>query len=223
MRLNIKNRPLKITHSFEYTFNNKQVKISLSKNTILLPVFDENKNRQIGFLLEGPIGIIADLLVHSQEGAVGEIVEETYSNVLLFPVKLPFLSPDHVKEIQPLEDISSQEEIIKRYRVQLVHDEYISYEEREGIMIQTYNPSSLWFISQESTFLIDTEEKIGRRGEKKLFWLVKDSFTTVSNRGLVKTTKDLFSVSKVQKTVHRILDTPLASIFSRFSEIFASI
>ncbi|MCG3260868.1 MAG: hypothetical protein H7644_14030, partial [Candidatus Heimdallarchaeota archaeon] len=84
MRLNIKNRPLKITHSFEYTFNNKQVKISLSKNTILLPVFDEKKNRQIGFLLEGPIGIIADLLVHSQEGAVGEIVEETYSNVLLF-------------------------------------------------------------------------------------------------------------------------------------------
>ncbi|MHA1220044.1 MAG: hypothetical protein ACTSO5_15395, partial [Candidatus Heimdallarchaeaceae archaeon] len=62
-----------------------------------------------------------------------------------------------------------------------------------------------------------------RRGEKKLFWLVKDSFTTVSNKGLVKTTKDLFSVSKVQKTVHRILDTPLASIFSRFSEIFASI
>lgn len=223
MRLNIKNRPLKITHSFEYTFNNKQVKISLSKNTILLPVFDENKNRQIGFLLEGPIGIIADLLVHSQEGAVGEIVEETYSNVLLFPVKLPFLSPDHVKEIQPLEDISPHEEIIKKYRVQLVHDEYISYEEREGIMIQTYNPSSLWFISQESTFLIDTEEIIGRRGEKKLFWLVKDSFTTVSNKGLVKTTKDLFSVNKVQKTVHRILDTPLASIFSQFSEIFASI
>ena len=223
MRLNIKNRPLKITHSFEYTFNNKQVKISLSKNTILLPVFDEKKNRQIGFLLEGPIGIIADLLVHSQEGAVGEIVEETYSNVLLFPVKLPFLSPDHEKEIQPLEDISPHEEIIKKYRVQLVHEEYISYEEREGIMIQTYNPSSLWFISQESTFLIDTEEIIGRRGEKKLFWLVKDSFTTVSNKGLVKTTKDLFSVNKVQKTVHRILDTPLASIFSQFSEIFSSI
>ena len=223
MRLNIKNRPLKITHSFEYTFKNKQVKISLSKNTILLPIFDEKKNRQIGYILDGPVGIIADLLVHSQEGAVGELVDETYSNVLLFPVKLPFLAPDHVKEIQPLEDISKYEEIIRKYKVQLVHDEYISYEEREGIMIQTYNPSSLWFITQDSTFLIDTEEIIGRRGEKKLFWLVKDSFTTVSNKGLVKTTKDLFSVSKVQKTVHRILDTPLASIFSRFSEIFASI
>jgi len=223
MRLNIKNRPLKITHSFEYTFKNKQVKISLSKNTILLPIFDEKKNRQIGYILDGPVGIIADLLVHSQEGAVGELVDETYSNVLLFPVKLPFLTPDHVKEIQPLEDISKYEEIIRKYKVQLVHDEYISYEEREGIMIQTYNPSSLWFITQDSTFLIDTEEIIGRRGEKKLFWLVKDSFTTVNNKGLVKTTKDLFSVSKVQKTVHRILDTPLASIFSRFSEIFASI
>lgn len=223
MRLNIKNRPLKITHSFEYTFKNKQVKISLSKNTILLPIFDEKKNRQIGYILDGPVGIIADLLVHSQEGAVGELVDETYSNVLLFPVKLPFLAPDHVKEIQPLEDISKYEEIIRKYKVQLVHDEYISYEEREGIMIQTYNPSSLWFITQDSTFLIDTEEIIGRRGEKKLFWLVKDSFTTVNNKGLVKTTMDLFSVSKIQKTVHRILDTPLASIFSRFSEIFASI
>jgi hypothetical protein len=223
MRLNIKNRPLKITHSYEYTFNNKQAKISLSKNTILLPIFDEKKNRQIGYLLDGPVGIIADLLVHSQEGAVGELIDETYSNVLLFPVKLPFLTPDHVKEIQPLEDISKHEEIIRKYKVQLVHDEYISYEEKDGIMIQTYEPSSLWFFSQDSTFLIDTEEIIGRRGEKKLFWLVKDSFTTVSNNGRVISTKDLFSINKVQKTIHRILDTPLASIFSRFSEIFASI
>ncbi len=223
MRLYIKNRPLKITHSFEYTFNNKQVKISLSKNTILLPIFDEKKNRQIGYILDGPVGIIADLLVHSQEGAVGELIDEIYSNVLLFPVNLPFLTPDHVKEIQPLEDISKHEEIVKKYRVQIVHEEYISYEEREGVMIQTYNPSSLWFISKDSTFLIDTEEIIGRREEKKLFWLVKDSFTTVNNKGHVKSTKDLFSITKVQKTVHRILDTPLTSIFSRFSEIFASI
>ncbi len=223
MRLSIKNRPLKITHSFEYTFNNKQAKISLSKNTILLPIFDEKRNRQIGFLLDGPVGIIADLLVHSQEGAVGELIDETYSNILLFPVKLPFLTPDHVKEIQPLEDISKHEEIIRKYKVQLVHDEYISYEEKDGIMVQTYNPTSLWFFAQESTFLIDTEEIIGRRGEKKLFWLVKDSFTTVSNRGRVTSTKDLFSINKAQKTVHRILDTPLASIFSRFSEIFAAI
>ena len=90
-------------------------------------------------------------------------------------------------------------------------------------MIQTYNPSSMWFISQDSTFLIDTEEIIGRRGEKKLFWLVKDSFTTVSNKGQVKSTKDLFSINKIHKTIHRILDTPLTSIFSRFGEIFSSI
>ena len=128
-----------------------------------------------------------------------------------------------VKEIQPLEDTSKHEEIIRKYKVQLVHDEYISYEEKEGIMIQTYEPSSLWFFSQDATFLIDTEEIIGRRGEKKLFWLVKDSFTTVSNSGRVISTKDLFSINKVQKTIHRILDTPLASIFSGFSEIFASI
>ena len=78
MRLIVKNRPLKTTHSFEYTFDNRHVKLSISKNSILLPVFDENQNRQIGFLLDGPTGIIADLLVHTTKGAVGEIIEDTY-------------------------------------------------------------------------------------------------------------------------------------------------
>ena len=96
MRLIVKNRPLKTTHSFEYTFDNKHVKLSISKNSILLPIFDEKKNQQIGFLLDGPIGIIADLLVHTKKGAIGEVIEDTYSTALLFPVKLPFLTRDQV-------------------------------------------------------------------------------------------------------------------------------
>ena len=92
MRLSIENRPLKITHSFEYTLYNKQVKLSFSKNAILLPVFDDRRDIQIGFLLDGPLGVIGDLLVHSKEGAVGEIIEETYSSALFLPAKLPFIT-----------------------------------------------------------------------------------------------------------------------------------
>ena len=102
------NRPLKITHSYEFTFDNNQVKLSLAKKSILIPVFDQKKNQQIGFILDGPLGITADLVVHSEEGAVGEIVEETYSKVLFLPADLPFLSLDHVKEMSSLEEFQSR-------------------------------------------------------------------------------------------------------------------
>ncbi len=223
MKLTVKNRPLKTTHSFEYTFNNKHVKVSISKNSILLPIFDEKKNRQIGFLLDGPIGIIADLLVHTKEGAVGEIIEETYSTALLFPVQLPFLTRDQVKEIPPLEEIYHYEEVINKYRLQIKREDYITYEEKKGIMIQTYNPASLWFINNESTFLVGTEEIIARRGENRLIWVAKDSFTTVNRTGKIHSTTDLFSIKKARKTFHKILDVPLALVFSSLGDVFTSI
>ena len=222
MRLIVKNRPLKTTHSFEYTFDNKHVKISISKNSILLPIFDEKKNQQIGFLLDGPIGIIADLLVHTEKGAIGEIIEETYSTALLFPVQLPFITRDQVKEISPLEDTDQYEEIVRKYRSQINRDDYITYEDKEGFMIQTYNSTSLWFINNNSTFLIGTEEIIARKGENRLIWVTRDSFTTVSKKGDIYSTTDLFSIGKARKTFHKILDTPLALVFSSLGEVFAS-
>lgn len=223
MRLIVKNRPMKTTHSFEYTFDNKHVKLSISKNSILLPVFDDNENRQIGYLLDGPIGIIADLLVHTNKGAIGEVIEDTYSTALLFPVKLPFLTSGEVKEISPLEDTNQYEEIVRKYRSQIKRNDYIKHDDREGVMIQTYNPSSLWFINDKSTFLVGEEEIIGRRGESRLFWVAKDSFTTVNRNGKIFSTGDLFSIKKARKTFHKILDVPLALIFSNLSDIFTSI
>lgn len=223
MKLGIKNRPLRIKHSFEYTCDNNQVKFSLSKNSILIPIFDKERNRQVGYILDGPIGIIADLLVHTKEGAVGEIIEETYSTVLLFPLQIPFLKMVHIKEIQPLEEFRKYEDVIKKYESQIRRKDYISSEYKEGMMIQTYNPNSLWFIGKDSTFLIETEEIIGRKGEIRLIWLEKDSFTIVNKRGKVKTTIDAFSVKKMRKTIHRILDVPLNAIFASFKELFTSI
>lgn len=223
MRLTIKNRPLKTTHSYEYTFDNKHVKVSISKNSILLPIFDDNQNRQIGFLLDGPIGIIADLLVHTNKGAIGEIIEETYSTALLFPIQLPFLTRDQVKELSPLEETNHYEEIINKYRLQIKREDYIKYEDDIGIMIQTYDPASLWFINKDSTFLVASDEIIARRGEKRLIWVAKDSFTTVNQNGKIFSTTDLFSIGKARKTFHKILDVPLALIFSSLGEVFGSI
>ncbi len=223
MRLTVKNRPMKTTHSFEYTFENKHVKLSISKNSILLPIFDEKKNQQIGFLLDGPIGIIADLLVHTKKGAIGEVIEETYSTALLFPVKLPFLTRDQVKEISPLEETDHYEEIVRKYRSQIKRDDHITYGDKEGIMIQTYDPSSLWFINDKSTFLVGQEEIIARRGENRLIWIAKDSFTTVNKNGKIFSTADLISIKKARNTFHRILDVPLALVFSSLGEVFTSI
>jgi len=223
MRLTVKNRPMKTTHSFEYTFDNKHVKLSISKNSILLPVFDDRKNRQIGYLLDGPIGIIADLLVHTNKGAIGEVIEDTYSKALLFPVKLPFLTGDEIKEISPLEETYEYEEILKKYRSQIRRDDYINYEDKAGFMLQTYNPSSLWFINKNSTFLVGEEEFIVRRGENRLIWVAKDSFTTVSKNGKMFSTTDLFSIKKARKTFHNILDVPLAMIFANLKDIFSTI
>lgn len=198
------------------------MKLSISKNSILLPVFDENQNRQIGFLLDGPIGIIADLLVHTKKGAVGEIIEDTYSTALLFPVQLPFLTKDQVKEIPPLEETEIYEEIVNKYKSQIKREDYVTYEEKKGIMIQTYDPASLWFINKDSTFMVGSEEIIARRGEKRLIWVAKDSFTTVNRTGQIHSTTDLFSIRKARKTFHNILDVPLALIFSSLGEVFTS-
>ena len=223
MRLIVKNRPLKTTHSFEYTFDNRHVKLSISKNSILLPVFDENQNRQIGFLLDGPTGIIADLLVHTTKGAVGEIIEDTYATALLFPVQLPFLTKDQVKEIPPLEETELYEEIVRKYKHQIKRADYIRYDEKESIMIQTYNSTSLWFINEDSTFMVGEEEIIARKGENRLIWVAKDSFTTVNKNGKIFSTSDLFSIRKARRTFHSILDVPLALIFSSLSDVFTSI
>ncbi|TFG10517.1 hypothetical protein EU534_00885 [Candidatus Heimdallarchaeota archaeon] len=194
----------------------------MSKNSILLPVFDDRKNRQVGYLLDGPIGIIADLLVHTNKGAIGEVIEDTYSKALLFPIKLPFLTGDEIKEIPPLEDIYEYEEILNKYRSQIRRDDYIKYEDNAGVMLQTYNPTSLWFINGNSTFLVGEEEFIARRGENRLIWVAKDSFTTVNKNGKIFSTTDLFSIKKARKTFHSILDVPLALIFTNLREVFST-
>jgi len=222
MRLSVENRPLKITHSYEYTMENKQVKLSFSKNTILLPVFDDRRDIQIGFLLEGPLGVIGDLLVHSKEGAVGEIIEETYSSALFLPAKLPFLSFDHVKEIRPLENIDKYEAKLQDFKIHFKYDERFPGMKEEGILISTNKPKHLWLIIQNATFFLKCSEIIGRRGEKKLVWLSKNEILTVKEDGTLKSSKDLFSVRKAKDYFDRFIEVPLGIMFSRFRELFTS-
>ena len=223
MRLNIKNRPLKITHSFEHTLDNKQVKLSLSKNSVLLPVFDGKRDKQVGFLLDGPIGVIADLLVHSNEGAVGEIVEETYSTALLFPTDLPFLTLDDVKEIQPLENIRPYEEIIRKYSLGI--DLHLKSDTRKekGILINTHKPNHIWLMNKTSTYLLRSSEILGRKGENQLYWLSKKEMLVVKGDGSVRTLKDLFALKKAREIFQRYIVFPLDLMFSRLRDLFAKI
>ena len=220
MRLGIKNKPLKITHSFEYTFDNKHVKITLSKNTLLFPVFNERQNNQIGFLLDGPIGMTADLLVHSEEGAVGEIVEETYSRILLFPIDLPFLSLDHVKETKPVENIASYEDIIRNFKFQFVCNSSAVRAKENVVLIHTLKKGVMWFLGPNSTYLISPTEIIGRRGEGQLFWLTKGEIIIVSKNGKVRRTGDLLSIKKARKHFDQFVRVPLRQVFTHFRDVF---
>ena len=222
MRLSIENRPLKITHSFEYTLDNKQVKLSFSKNAILLPVFDDRRDIQIGYLLDGPVGVIGDLLVHSKEGAVGEIIEETYSSALFLPAKLPFITFDHVKEIRPLENIETYENKIQDFKVLFKYDENFPGMKEEGLLINIKESKHLWLINKNATFFLKPSEIIGRRGENKLVWLSKNEIVTVKEDGSFKSSKDLFSVKKAKQYFDRFVEVPLGIMFSRFRELFTS-
>ncbi|MFW9852154.1 MAG: hypothetical protein ACFFDS_04390 [Candidatus Thorarchaeota archaeon] len=216
------NRPLKITHSYEYTFDNNQVKLSLAKKSVLIPVFDQKNNQQIGFLLDGPLGIIADLVVHSEEGAVGEIIEETYSKVLFLPAELPFLSLDHVKEMSPLEEFQPYERLISDFNFQFSSFNISNHLKQKGILIQTSKPSKTWLITSDSTFLIGSREVIGRRGEMKLIWVGKKEIIFVNEKGRVKSTKDFLSLKKARDLFQRVMDIPYGSIFSSFRDLLTS-
>ena len=216
------NRPLKITHSYEYTFDNNQVKLSLAKKSVLIPVFDHKNNQQIGFLLDGPLGIIADLVVHSEEGAVGEIIEETYSKALFLPADLPFLSLDHVKEMSPLEEFQPYERLISDFNFQFSRVNISNHLKQKGVLIQTSKPSKTWLITSDSTFLIDSREVLGRRGEMKLIWVGKKEIIFVNEKGRVKSSKDFLSLKKARDLFQRVMDIPYGSIFSSFRDLLTS-
>ncbi|MCG3215922.1 MAG: hypothetical protein KAS63_04375 [Candidatus Heimdallarchaeota archaeon] len=220
MKLSIKNRPLKISHSYEYTFDNKYAKITLSKHSLLFPVFNERQNKQIGFLIDGPIGLIADLLVHSDDGAVGEIIEETYSHILVFPIDPPFLSLDHVKEIKPVENMSPYEEIIRNFKFNFIGSIDNSQTKSKGVLIHTLKKGAMWFIGPRTTYFISPTEIIGRRGEGQLFWLSKREILVVKRNGKIKRLSDVFSIKKARKHFDQNIRVPLNQAFCNFRDIF---
>lgn len=216
------NRPLKITHSYEYTFNNDQVKLSLAKKSVLIPIFDQKSNQQIGFMLDGPLGITADLVVHSEEGAVGEIIEETYSKVLFLPADLPFLSLDHVKEISPLEEFQPYEKLISDFNFHFSRANISNHLKQKGVLIQTLKPNRTWLITNDSTFMISSREVLGRRGEMRLIWVGRKEIIFVNEKGRIKSTKDFLSLRKARDLFHRVMDIPYGSIFSNFRDLLMS-
>ncbi len=220
MKLEIKNKPLKISHSYEYTFDNKYSKITLSKNTLLFPIFDERRNKQIGYLLDGPTGLTADLLVHSKDGAVGEILEESYSKLMIFPIQLPFLSLDHVKEVKPVEDMSPYNEIVRSFRFRFVNHTTDIQTKNNAILIHTLKKDRMWFIGPNSTYLISPSEIIGRRGEGQLFWLLKGEIILVDKNGKIKRLSDVFSITKARKHFDRFVGEPLRQALIGFRDIF---
>ncbi len=221
MRLSIKNRPLKITHSYEYTFDNNIVKISLSKRSLLFPVFNEKENRQIGFLLEGPIGIIADLIVHSQKGAVGELFDETFSTVILFPVNLPFLSLDHVKETSPVENFEPYQELVSKYNRGFSLNKIGLTDINKHTLIATQKPKLFWLISPDGAFSIGNKEIIGRKGQKKFLWISKKGLISVNKDGKYRSIADILQVKEIKQSFQNIFGKPLSNLFSSIQDAFS--
>lgn len=221
MRLSVKNRPLKITHSYEYTFDNNIVKISLSKKSLLFPVFNAKENRQVGFLLEGPIGIIADLIVHSQKGAVGELLDDTFSTVILFPVNLPFLSLDHVKETAPVENFEPYQELVSRYNRVFSLNKIGTKDINKHTLIVTQKPQLFWLISPDGAFLIGRKEIIGRKGQKKFLWISKKGLISVNKDGKYRTISDILHVREIKQSFQNIFGKPLANLFSSIQDAFS--
>ncbi|MBY8999506.1 MAG: hypothetical protein KGD64_01190 [Candidatus Heimdallarchaeota archaeon] len=223
MRLSVKNRPLEISHSYEHTFDNNTVKISLSKKSLLFPVFDEKENKQIGFLLEGPLSIIADLIVHSQVGAVGELIEETFSTAILFPVNLPFLSLDHVKESAPVEIFEPYQELVNKYnRVYSLSKMEIADFNKHTIIV-TQKPRLFWIISPDSVFLLGKKEIIGRKGQNKLLWISKKGLISVSKKGTYKNIGDMFEIKRIKQTFQSAFEKPLTNLFSSIQNAFSKL
>lgn len=221
MRLSVKNRPLKISHSYEYTFSNSIIKISLSKQSLLFPVFDERQNRQVGFLLDGPIEVIADLITHSDKGATGELIDETFSTVIFFPVDLPFLSLDHVKENAPVDEFYRYQDMIdsynKLYRLsRLEMDNY-----NKHVLLITEKPRTFWLISPNSTFLIRKKEIIGRKGQNKLFWISDKGLVSVSKDGKYRSLSDILDFSRAKNSFQNIFGKPLSILFMNLQDAFS--
>ena len=223
MRLSVKNRPLKISHSYEYTFDNDIVKISLSKKSLLFPIFNEKENKQIGFLLEGPLSIIADLIVHSQVGAVGELIEETFSTAILFPENLPFLSLDHVKETPPVENFEPYQELVNKYNHAYTLSKMEIADVRKHTILVTQKPKLFWTIGPNSVFLLGKKEIIGRKGNKKLLWISKKGLVSVNNQGKYRNVGEMFEIDKIKKSFHNTFEKPLSNLFASIQDAFSKI
>jgi hypothetical protein len=221
MRLSVKNRPLKITHSYEYTFDNNIVKISLSKKSLLFPVFNERENRQIGFLLEGPLGIVADLIVHSDKGAVGELFEETFNTVIFLPADLPFLSLDHVKEANPVENFEPYEDIIRKYNRMFSLNTIGITDISKHKIIVTQKPQLFWVISPDGTFVLSKKEILGRRGQKRLIWISKKGLVSVNKEGRYRSISEMLQVKDIKQSFNKIFGKPLTELFSSIQNEFS--
>lgn len=220
VRLSIFNRPLKVTHSFEHTFANNHIRITIAKKALLFPIFDIKANVQIGFYYNGPIGITADLLVHSNKGAVGKTIERSYTDMLLFPGLLPFLE-EHVKEIEPIEDIEEKltniTNSIKITNIKLLD---INSTNQETFMFMHKHPFALWGINQDTTLYINPPLICGRKGDNTLFWIDPLRVEFVSKNGKKTTTLELSNPHLLlRKVVTLLRNTAFDDLFRTFVHI----
>ena len=204
MNLRLENRPLKVKRSFEYAFENKQAKIVIPKSSILLPIFEARSDVQIGWLLEGPLGIIADMIVHSKDGAVGKIVDESYSHALIMPAQQDFIEPDRIKDVDPLEDTTTHASIIAFYNKKIVNVDFV-FNSRSKTFIWCHDPFSMWLIAEKGSIRIAMPEILGRTDDHKLFWVSKKGITIVNAKGKSFNTSELFSGRKVREFVANLV------------------
>ena len=223
MYLQVVNRPLKITHSFEHTFNNKHVKITCAKKACLFPVFEVTRNEQIGFLYDGPLGITGDLLVHSKEGAVGKIFEETYSSALFIPANLDFLR-DHVKELTPIEEekFPKYEKIIASFEVHLSSKKFCYHSNTDYFLLLSGKTFSIWFINGDTTISLSHKEIMGRTGERRLFWFSPKNIVFTNECGDIFSSSNMFSNKNIVKMILKSLETnPVREYFDNFDKLLS--
>jgi len=217
----ILNEPLKVTHSFEYTLND-HLKLSFAKRSLLFPIIEQQTGAQLGFYYDGPIGFIADFLVHTKKGAVGYTIERSYQSLFLFPSKIDFLI-EYTKESKPIDE----QEFAEAYTSLLKGTKFsFSLIKQLNSLTGLYylffvkKPFSLWMAEKNKTFYISPPRVLGRDGDSKLFLLTTKELIFVDSDGSTISTSDFYTpgtiMKKLRDWIFSLGPSPFTTIFRDF-------
>ncbi len=173
MSLRLENRPIKITHNIEHTFIPNQTQLKIKRKTKLFPLFDMSNDIQIGFFFNGKVEILSDLLIHSNNGVVGKVVENIFSKGLILPAQLPFFTERNTKKISKFDEENFH--IVLLWLQRHLESNMRIFLERTSedfkIMLLNKSPLKFWSIQNETVIHLNQGEIMMKNADKYFAWV----------------------------------------------------